>query len=219
MESSKNKKSEYYRPRITDPQEKEKLRKIRKLIPPSMKLYLGIMIYYDCPLFNFEDRDMPFDEADLEELIGWGKTHNFSNREIKLLPSIIEILNEKLKDQMKCKTYLFLDDIRNPIDALTFINGRDINPAIYKLEWIIVRDYVQFVVWIIKNGLPELISFDHDLGEADERTGMDCAKWLVNYCLDNNLSLPKWAVHSANPAGYDNIKGLLLSFERNVKHG
>lgn len=117
------------------------------------------------------------------------------------------------------KTNLFLDDIRNPIDAATYAKGRGVNPVIYNLEWTIVRDYLQFTSWITKNGLPELISFDHDLGEADEHTGMDCAKWLVNYCLDNNLALPKWAVHSANPAGYDNIKGLLLSFERNVKHG
>ena len=117
------------------------------------------------------------------------------------------------------KAYLFLDDIRMPIDASTYAESRGINPAIYKGVWIIVRDYLQFIEWITKNGLPELISFDHDLGEADEHTGMDCAKWLVNYCLDNSCVLPKWAVHSANPAGYDNIKGLLLSFEKSVKHG
>lgn len=111
------------------------------------------------------------------------------------------------------KNYLFLDDIRNPIDAPAFTTGRGINPDIYKEKWIVVRDYTQFIDWITKNGLPELISFDHDLGEADERTGMDCAKWLVNYCLDNNLRLPEWAIHSANPVGYDNIRGLLLSFE------
>ena len=117
------------------------------------------------------------------------------------------------------KNYLFLDDIRNPLDAIAFTTGRGINPEIYKEEWIIVRDYLQFINWITQNGLPELISFDHDLGESDERTGMDCAKWLVEYCLDNKLQLPQWAVHSANPVGYDNIKGLFLNFEKNVKSG
>lgn len=112
------------------------------------------------------------------------------------------------------KLNLFLDDIRNPIDALAFIGGRGIDPAIYDNEWIVVRNYLAFVSWITKNGLPELISFDHDLGESDAPTGMDCAKWLVNYCLDNNCKLPRWAVHSANPAGYDNIKGLFLNFEK-----
>jgi hypothetical protein len=112
---------------------------------------------------------------------------------------------------------LFLDDIRKPIDASTYAQSRGINPDIYKKHWIILRNYLEFTNWITKYGLPDLISFDHDLGEADEHTGMDCAKWLVNYCLDNKLALPEWAVHSANPAGYDNIKGLLLSFEKNVK--
>lgn len=116
------------------------------------------------------------------------------------------------------KVYLFLDDIRLPFEAGLFAKCRGINPAIYDEEWVIVRDYSEFTDWIIKNGLPELISFDHDLGEADEHTGMDCAKWLVNYCLNNMCSLPKWAGHSANPAGYDNIKGLLLGFEKNVKY-
>lgn len=115
------------------------------------------------------------------------------------------------------KTYLFLDDIRNPNEAATYAEVRGVNPVIYKEEWVIVRDYLEFVDWIKKNGLPELISFDHDLGEADEHTGMDCAWWLVNYCLDNNCALPKWAVHSANPAGYDNIKGLLINFEKHIK--
>ena len=113
--------------------------------------------------------------------------------------------------------YLFLDDIRNPIDASSFAQSRGVNPDIYKEGWIILRNYLEFTNWITNFGLPDLISFDHDLGEADEHTGMDCAKWLVNYCLDNNCALPQWAVHSANPAGYDNIKGLLMSFEKNAK--
>lgn len=49
-----------------------------------------------------------------------------------------------------------------------------------------------------------------------EKTGYDCAKWLVEYCLDNNLKLPKWNIQSANPVGKDNINGLLLSFSKNV---
>ena len=112
------------------------------------------------------------------------------------------------------KKLLFLDDIRNPIDAKTFAKNRGVDISIYSEKWIIVRDFLQFTEWITQNSLPDFISFDHDLGESDERTGMDCAHWLVNYCLDNNVSLPKWAVHSANPVGYDNIRGLLTNFEK-----
>ena len=42
---------------------------------------------------------------------------------------------------------LFLDDIRKPPDV----------------DWFIVRNYNQFIDWIDKNGLPDIISFDHDL--------------------------------------------------------
>jgi hypothetical protein len=85
---------------------------------------------------------------------------------------------------------------------------------LYSEEWIIVRSYSEFVNWIEKNGLPDVISFDHDLGE-EPQSGMDAAKWLVDYCLDNELKLPSWLVHSVNPPGYENIKGLLTSFEKN----
>jgi hypothetical protein len=54
-----------------------------------------------------------------------------------------------------------------------------------------VRSYNEFVAWIETNGLPDFISFDHDLGlpkkQTEELNGMSCAKWLVNYCLDNEL--------------------------------
>ena len=100
---------------------------------------------------------------------------------------------------------------------------------IYHEEWDIVRSHGQFVKWIEKNGLPDLISFDHDLGMVQEwkiidewfdidnnreYTGMDSAKWLVDYCIDNDLKLPDFIVHSANPSGYENINGLLKSFKK-----
>lgn len=86
-------------------------------------------------------------------------------------------------------------------------------------------------------GLPDAISFDHDLADSHytpeyfwdnyeeskkyqewnsknhtEKTGMDCAKWLVDYCMDNKKMLPEIFVHSANPVGADNIKGLLYNY-------
>lgn len=46
---------------------------------------------------------------------------------------------------------------------------------------------------------------------------MDCAKWLVDYCIDNKERLPKIFVHSANPVGADNILGLLNNFKKHVE--
>ena len=114
------------------------------------------------------------------------------------------------------KRLLFLDDLRMPIDCVSYMHVRTAQHETYREEWIIVRSYSDFISWICENGLPDLISFDHDLGEEDKGhpSGMECAKWLVEYCLDNQLKLPSWLVHSANPAGYENIKGLLTSFEK-----
>ncbi len=131
------------------------------------------------------------------------------------------------------KKILWLDDLRNP-----FLNIEKMVPKDEGIiEWVI--NYEQFVMWIEKFGLPDLISFDHDLATEHyvpekywhdyqlskeyqdsqnytEKTGMDCAKWLVEYCIENNKALPKYYVHSLNPVGADNIKFLLENFKKQV---
>jgi hypothetical protein len=114
---------------------------------------------------------------------------------------------------------LFLDDCRTPAPSAHF-------------KWVIVRTHVEFCRFIRQRGLPAFISFDHDLGEeairigadadwkefdyslATEPTGYDSAKWLMDYCLDNDMGMPPFTVHSANPAGAANILGLLNNLRR-----
>lgn len=122
--------------------------------------------------------------------------------------------------------YLFLDDIRELKDVTWM--------PIPEGEWAIVRDYQAFVRMIERKGMPAFISFDHDLGlehmhdyltvghltgklaydKYKEKTGMDCAKWLVNYCLDKSLKLPDYQVHSMNHVGKANIISLLENFKK-----
>lgn len=45
-----------------------------------------------------------------------------------------------------------------------------------------------------------------------EKTGYECAKWLVSYCIDNKLKLPSYYVHSMNPVGAENIHGMMASY-------
>src|SRR5690554_3429129 len=90
---------------------------------------------------------------------------------------------------------LYLDDIRS-----------------IPFDFIGVRSYSEFVNFIEQNGLPDFISFDHDLGL--EESGFDCAKWLVNYCLDYQRKLPEFVVHSKNPVGKENIESLLNHFKK-----
>lgn len=130
---------------------------------------------------------------------------------------------------------LWLDDLRNPhegkwIDdfAPEFLNSGSI---------IWVLSYEEFVGWIKENGLPKKICFDHDLGEdvaiklvsngfnkkkAREvkklaKSGYDCAKWLVDFCLDKGLQIPDWNVQSANPVGKENINGILSNAKKHIE--
>lgn len=118
------------------------------------------------------------------------------------------------------KRLLFLDDVRYPIEAYRYTK----QDVFLQKGWHIVRNYEQFVSRILEKGLPEMISFDHDLGvehylrpnakEFVEKTGYDCAKWLVEYCMDNYLNLPKFYCHSMNPVGKENIEKLLKNFKK-----
>lgn len=105
--------------------------------------------------------------------------------------------------QIKLKK-LFLDDIRVPQTE----------------GWEIVRSYDNFVKWIEEKGIPDVISFDHDLADVDdltkEKTGYDAAKWLCEYCWMNGVPLPDYNVHSANPVGRDNINQLLSSYKKKL---
>lgn len=127
---------------------------------------------------------------------------------------------------------LFLDDERLPIDCCHYMTRRGIDVRIYHDEWVIVRSYGQFTKYLVDNGLPDLISFDHDLGDVPELktildfeeyfhsdenreyNGMDCAKYLIDYCIDNDKKLPLYVVHSMNPTGTENIKSILDNYKK-----
>lgn len=134
------------------------------------------------------------------------------------------------------KYRIYLDDVRTPIDN----------------DWVIVRDYTEFVNKIKELGLSniETISLDHDLGDTamqeyfnnvspnfkldykniKEKTGMDCAKWLVDHFYELYpkrvdmsyrdkkqipIKFPLVYVHSANPIGSGNMMGYINNFLMN----
>jgi hypothetical protein len=66
------------------------------------------------------------------------------------------------------KTLLFLDDERNIQNVFWVDYPKDIS------NYVIVRNYDQFVQFIEEKGIPDYISFDNDLGEPKE--GYDCVK-------------------------------------------
>lgn len=131
---------------------------------------------------------------------------------------------------------IYLDDVRTPVEA----------------GWIVVRSYQEFVDAVNLHGLANIqtISLDHDLGDSamseyfnnvspnyildythiNEKTGYDCAKFLINHFYDLNpkrldmhrldkknfpVKFPTVYVHSANPIGSANIMGYINNFFMN----
>ena len=112
---------------------------------------------------------------------------------------------------------VYLDDVRTPVEK----------------DWIVVRSYEEFVEKVTEIGLEniDLISLDHDLGftameewhrnvyhnyelnydNITEKTGMDCAKWLVNQWLDG-AAIVDVVVHSANAIGSANMMGYINNY-------
>ena len=135
------------------------------------------------------------------------------------------------------KQKIYLDDVRTPVNT----------------DWVVVRSYDEFVEKVRELGFEniDVISLDHDLGDTamneyfnnvspnytldysniEEKTGMDCAKWLVDYYYDNynfaedlisrknkkinGITFPKVYTHSANPIGSANIMGYINNFLMN----
>ena len=125
------------------------------------------------------------------------------------------------------KVLLWLDDVRNPSDdnwLPLWAPVKDYNSVVW------VKSYNEFVSHILDNGLPYCICFDHDLADIyyiphltregfnyHEQTGLDCAKWLVDYCFDLGEDIPPYRVHSANPIGAENIRQYLENAKKHLK--
>jgi hypothetical protein len=121
------------------------------------------------------------------------------------------------------KIRLYLDDVRTPTDK----------------DWVVVRDYEQFVSAIMYHGLEniEVISLDHDLGDTamneyfnnvspnyildynniHEKTGYDVCKYLVNKSIETGIPLPQIYIHSANPIGSGNMMGYINNYLMNCR--
>ena len=101
---------------------------------------------------------------------------------------------------------MYLDDVRDP-------------PRITDVAWVVVRSFDEAVQYVEKHGFPSYISFDHDLGD-NVPTGKDFALWIVNRHLDKIDNFPRrfsYEVHSANPPGAANIRGLMENFLKFVE--
>ena len=93
---------------------------------------------------------------------------------------------------------LFVDDERWPVDP----------------DWVIARSPMQAQMAIEHYGMPVCMCLDHDLGTDGNRalTTMEFLHWLEARIVDGTYEFPEgfsYFVHSQNPVGVRNIKGLL----------
>lgn len=125
---------------------------------------------------------------------------------------------------------LFLDDVRKPSDV-TWVN-------LPMKTYTVVRSYKEFRDLIWNQGIPKFVTYDHDLSSEhyenyhkvnqqggleidydkfDDKTGYDCAKFLVNECNKLGVKHPPYEVHSMNPVGKQNIISYVESYNRICK--
>jgi len=125
---------------------------------------------------------------------------------------------------------LFLDDFRIPQDAYR-VNH---DPRYNLLTWTMVKSYDEFVKVVETLGLPDLVAFDHDLAdehyekyqgpisekqysEMQEKTGYHAARFLINWCIDRDLDIPEYLIHTQNHGGGLNIKSVMESGKKILK--
>lgn len=113
----------------------------------------------------------------------------------------------------KKRKLLWLDDKRDPKEYKS--EWTRLSPFGSKIEVYWVRTFEEFRQWILENQLPDAISFDNDLGE-ERPDGYQCALWLLDYCVDYQVSLPVWSSHHSDVAGKENIDQLFKSFLKNI---
>ncbi len=131
--------------------------------------------------------------------------------------------------------HLFLDDSRQPKD----VKWIDLPPY----NWVAVKSYDEFVKTIQKRGIPETVTFDHDLADEHykeysvahdekmlsygtirynvfkEKTGYDCAKFLAELCVETKSPIPLYYIHTLNPLGRQNIFSIMESARKVLTNG
>jgi len=115
--------------------------------------------------------------------------------------------------------YLFLDDDRKVTDD--YCQER-IPIELKGVKWRHVKSYDQFVDVVVDGFLrgrfPAHVAFDHDLGKWS-KTGLECAKWLMDFCLSNGLTLPSFSSHSTNAPGREAIMKVPMDYSRAISYG
>jgi len=95
------------------------------------------------------------------------------------------------------------DSIQNKPTWVEYIVGKW-NPGNWEVVW--VKNYKQFTNYLELSEMPDVVCFDHDLGE--QMSGKDCANYMIDILVERDILGPVVRSQSANPSGVANIMGL-----------
>lgn len=175
--------------------------------------------YRNCPLWNKKDKVLNVEDVGYIDPV--------------------DVETQELYMGRKKRKCLFLDDIRVPQNAYLWDEKKSLydGSGVKSSHWAIVRSYDQFVDYVERNGIPDVISFDNDLFELGHpdvsvedltkqllmkdwemfpiKTGAHCAQYLANKCISLNQAIPEYYVHSAN----NNARPIIRNILNNAIHG
>jgi hypothetical protein len=115
---------------------------------------------------------------------------------------------------------LWIDDIRDPSGHHY---ARKVQSYAYRnnLHVVWVKTSQEAIQYVQNNGLPVLMSLDHDLGillNGVEDTTMYFLKWLAyEYTNLTSDNFPIWMIHSDNSPGRLNMDSFLASLKKSME--
>lgn len=95
---------------------------------------------------------------------------------------------------------LFIDDERNPKD--TFEDWTDW----HSLEWVVARSSAEAIELVKKNGVPERLALDFNLGYGDN------ILMFIEQFRKHSSTMPEYRVHSAWYEAYYKIEDFVQRF-------
>lgn len=108
---------------------------------------------------------------------------------------------------------LFLDDYRTP-EMVTW-------KRLPSGPWVIVANWTEFKGVVDVRGVPEFVTYDHDLADIHytgtgqiELSGVECAEYLVGRCRELDIPHPPYEIHSMNPVGAVRIRNTIEDYNR-----
>jgi hypothetical protein len=125
------------------------------------------------------------------------------------------------------KTFLFLDDIKEPDEARESFSQSNLfhlieNEGIDLKEYeiLVARDQHEFAAFLQDRGVPNLVSFDYYLNYKNPcnlMNGADCARFLYRYCSQKKVDYPKHYCHTSDKSKAQEINTAIEFFKEHLE--